>query len=56
MATTKPGVQKPHWAPWQATMDSWKALRPSAGVRPSTVTTWVASSWATWAMHEVIDR
>ena len=42
---TKPGVQKPHWLPWQSTIACCTGLSaPSGAASASTVTTWHRST------------
>ena len=46
IVVTKPGVQNPHWLPWQSTIARWTfESEPSSSFSPSTVTTWARSAW-----------
>ncbi len=57
MATTKPGVQKPHCEPWHSIIAFWTGVKShSPPASPSTVTTCVPSSWNIHWMQESTGR
>lgn len=51
-----PGVQYPHWDPWQSTMDCWTGWRIPSVARPSAVRMWQPSRDGTRARQLLMER